>query len=100
MRIGIDARLYGPKHTGIGRYVKNLIDHLVEIDHQNHYILFGDQEVLSVYSQYKNVKIINYTPHVYTIAEQLGALIFLWHRLDLLHIPHINSPIFYPKKII
>src|SRR5687767_9550401 len=101
MRIGIDARLFGPKHTGIGRYVKNLIDHLVELDHQNTYILFGDPVSLEVYKQYKNVKIVKFTPRVYTIKEQLwGPFVFLWHKLDLLHVPHINTPVFYPNKII
>ena len=27
--IVIDARLYGPKHTGIGRYTKNLLKSLI-----------------------------------------------------------------------
>jgi glycosyltransferase involved in cell wall biosynthesis len=96
MRIGIDARLYGPKHTGIGRYVKNLIDHLLELDHQNMYVLFGNPQDLEIYKQYKNVQIVKFTPRVYTLAEQfLGPFVFSLAKLDLLHVPHINAPIFY-----
>ena len=28
MKIGIDARLYGTEHTGLGRYVTKLVDNL------------------------------------------------------------------------
>ena len=40
MKIGIDCRMYGPKHTGIGRYVQNLVENLLEIDKENSYVLF------------------------------------------------------------
>lgn len=101
MKIGIDARLFGPKHTGIGRYVKNLIDHLVELDHQNTYVLFGDEEELSIYKHYNNVTIVKFTPRVYTLREQLwGPLVFLWYRLNILYVPHINASVLYPKKTI
>lgn len=101
MRIGIDVRFYGPKHTGIGRYVKNLVDHLVELDHQNHYVLFGNPDDLQSYIHHKNVTIVKYTPRIYTLREQLfGPIIFLFSKLDLLHIPHFNAPVLYPKKTL
>ena len=37
-RIGIDARLY--EETGVGRYIRSLLEHLAKIDMTNHYILF------------------------------------------------------------
>ena len=40
MKIGIDARMYGLEHAGIGRYVKNLIHYLLKIDKKNQYVLF------------------------------------------------------------
>ena len=41
MRIGIDARMYGPESTtGIGTYIKGLTDNLFLIDQKNEYILF------------------------------------------------------------
>ena len=40
MKIGIDCRLYGPKHTGIGRYVQNLVEELLKMDSSNEYVLF------------------------------------------------------------
>ena len=44
MRIGIDARLYGIKNRGLGRYVKELVDGLLAMDNQNEYVIFCSQE--------------------------------------------------------
>jgi len=38
MRIGIDARLI--KETGVGRYIRNLIDEVSIIDQTNTFIVF------------------------------------------------------------
>ena len=43
MRIGIDARFYG--EAGPGRYVKNIIEHLENIDNENEYIIFLRKKV-------------------------------------------------------
>ena len=46
-KILIDARLYGPKHTGIGRYVKNLLLALTTLPNFKkyswHLIVYQDQ---------------------------------------------------------
>ena len=34
MRIGIDARMFGLKHAGIGRYVENLVLKILEQDNK------------------------------------------------------------------
>ena len=44
MKIGIDARFWG--HAGPGRYVKNLILNLEEIDRGNEYAIFLNLEGL------------------------------------------------------
>ena len=46
MRIGIDARFYGPRvgGGGIGRYVAELVTNLQRIDTQNSYVLFLRKE--------------------------------------------------------
>ncbi len=38
--IGIDARMYGLKHAGIGRYVKNLIEEISKSAIHNSQFLF------------------------------------------------------------
>ena len=39
MKIGIDARMYGPKQGGLGRYVEQLVLELEKIDNQNEFVL-------------------------------------------------------------
>ena len=39
MKIGIDARLWN--QTGVGRYIRNLIINLSEIDEKNEYVVFA-----------------------------------------------------------
>ncbi|MFH1461023.1 MAG: hypothetical protein ABIF84_01195, partial [Patescibacteria group bacterium] len=49
IRIGIDARFYGPKQKGLGRYVQKLIENLERIDENNQYIIFLRKENWSEY---------------------------------------------------
>jgi len=46
MKIGIDARFFGPRvgGGGLGRYVSELVTHLQKIDQRNQYILFLKKE--------------------------------------------------------
>ena len=47
MRIGIDARMWGEKQTGIGLYIENLTRYLLKIDKQNQYVLFLKKDFFS-----------------------------------------------------
>lgn len=58
MRIGIDARPLIEKKTGIGYYLKYLLENILNNDKQNEYILFSDREVFFDVEKYKNVSII------------------------------------------
>src|SRR3989338_9522802 len=46
MRIGIDARFYGPRvgGGGLGRYTAELVTALQELDKENEYVLFLRKE--------------------------------------------------------
>ncbi|MFA5961884.1 MAG: glycosyltransferase family 1 protein [Parcubacteria group bacterium] len=102
MKIGIDARFFGSVGKGLGRYTQKLIEKLEEIDPVNEYFVFLKKENYDEYqpknSQFKKV-LANY--HWYSFAEQL---FFPWmlrgYKLDLVHFPHFNVPIFYRKKFI
>jgi len=101
MRIGIDARLYGTKHTGIGRYTKNLLLNLARVDKKNSYIVFGGQELKEDIKSFKNFKWVKLATRPYTFAEQIiNPIIFARLKLDLLHVPHFNAPLFYQGKLI
>ena len=49
MRIGIDARFYGPPGKGLGRYTQKLIVNLERIDNANQYFVFLCQENFDEY---------------------------------------------------
>ncbi|OGD83641.1 hypothetical protein A2572_01290 [Candidatus Collierbacteria bacterium RIFOXYD1_FULL_40_9] len=101
MRIGIDARLYGPEHTGLGRYVTNLVDNLLKQDKENEYILFVDKKYSHSFQGLANVKIVKINIPIYSFSEQIILpLVYLKEKLDLLHVPHFNAPILYPKKFV
>ncbi|HLD27798.1 MAG TPA: glycosyltransferase family 1 protein [Patescibacteria group bacterium] len=102
MRIGIDARLYGTKHRGLGRYVKVLVEELVKTDTDNQYVLFLNED------NYDESSLINSSAKKvllpaswYSFKEQLlGPKIIAKEKCDLVHFPHFNVPIFYRGKFI
>jgi len=97
VKIGIDARFWGPTKTGIGRYVFELVTHLERIDKENEYVIFLQKE------DFENVefesprfkKVLADFP-IYSLSEQIKfPLVLRRERLDLLHVPHFNAPVFY-----
>ncbi len=102
MRIAVDARMYGKKFTGIGRYISELLHNLAAIDQENEYLIllrkdnFDECQI----NQPNFKKILADFPH-YSIAEQTKFLRFL-NKLDvdLVHFPHFNAPVFYKKPFV
>jgi len=102
MKIGIDARMYGKAQSGIGNYIKQLTGHIFELDKTNDYYLFLLDPIFSEYQPpYPNIHKIKVTSRWYSLAEQTK---FLWdinkYKLDLIHFPHFNAPIFYNRPRI
>lgn len=102
MRIGIDARFFGPSGTGLGRYTQRLVENLEKIDHKNQYVVFLGKENFDEYKpKASNFKKVLADFRWYTIAEQIKMPSLLnKYNLDLVHFPHFNVPIFYRKKFI
>jgi len=95
LKIAIDCRFWGPKHTGLGRYTENLVKNLLKIDKNNHYIFLVREQ-----PELKSKAIINYQITdclPYSLKEQF-LLPGLLKRIkpDLVHFPHFNVPIFCP----
>lgn len=100
MKIGIDARLYGLKHAGIGRYTQNLIGELAKIDKKNEYTLFVTNPK-DIDQLPNNFKLIKANIRHYTFAEQTKFLSLLnSQKLDFVHFTHFNVPIFYSKPFM
>ncbi len=100
MRIGIDARLYGTKHAGIGRYTAELIKNLEKIDSTNDYFIFLAKSNWAEYEP-NNPKFTKVSADfkVYGVFEQLLYPFQLYsYKLDLVYFTHFNVPILYAKK--
>lgn len=102
MKIAIDARMYGPKQGGLGRYIEQLILNLEKIDVENKYIILLRKENFNDYlpSNPHFQKIIVDIPW-YGWKEQilLPALIKKL-QVDLVHFPHWNVPLFFNKNFV
>ncbi len=104
MRIGIDARFYGPRvgGGGIGRYTQQLVDHLQTIDQEHDYVLFLKKD------NFHECKITNprfekvmADVHWYGLKEQIVMpRLIRRSRVDFIHIPHWNVPLFCPVPFL
>ena len=102
MRIGIDARFYGFIGKGLGRYTQKLIENLEKIDKINQYFIFLIKDNIDEYEpKSSNFKKVLADYRWYTLSEQVKLPFLLKkYKLDLMHFPHFNIPIFYRKKFI
>lgn len=98
--IVIDARLYGPTHTGIGRYTKNLLLALTNLSDFKKYkfslIIYPELQDIIKKDLGDNFHYVVTNIRHYSLKEQL-YLPFVLYRLkpNLVHFTHFNKPIFY-----
>jgi len=93
LRIAIDCRFWGTKHTGLGRYTENLVLNLLEIDKVNRYFLFVSENNETMKQCNKATVLPLNTPH-YSLKEQIIIPKILKEiNPDLVHFPHFNVPI-------
>lgn len=100
--MGIDARMLGPEQTGIGRYIENLVRELLAIDAAHRYVLFVRPKAMPFLPfPSDRIRIVPVDIHWYSVREQLLLpRIFARERLDLLHVPHFNAPIWYSGRMV
>lgn len=99
MRIGIDARMSGPAHAGIGRYVENLIKELSK--NKNLELVLFVRKSNQAIRQSGNQAIVEADIPHYSLAEQfLMPGIIKKAQVDLMHFPHFNIPVFYTGKYV
>ncbi len=103
-RIGIDCRLAGAEHAGIGRYLTHLVNGLVELNVPVTWVCVfrsEDQAKKVLGDRFSKVEVVYTSAAHYSIAEQwkLPGL-YRGLKLDLLHVPHFNVPFGYSGKMI
>ncbi|MBU0707148.1 glycosyltransferase family 4 protein [Patescibacteria group bacterium] len=102
MHIGIDARFLGPEGKGLGRYTEKLIKNLETVDQMNRYSIFLRQENWDKYTpENSSFRKVLAPYRWYSLKEQTDFPRLLnKERLDLVHFPHFNIPIFYRKPFV
>jgi len=117
MRIGIDARFYGPVGKGLGRYTQEVVDNIMKImsayplrqsaesergGADFDFVIFLSPENFDEFvCEQDNVKKVCLKISWYSWQEQLLMPFYLWReKLDLIHFPHFNVPLLTPTKFI
>lgn len=102
MKIGIDARLWS--QGGVGRYIRNLVINLSEIDAKNDYVLFALKDDLGNIKENVNNekwKIVESDIHWHTISEQIKfSRVLNKEKLELVHFPYFSVPFTYRKPYV
>lgn len=100
MKIGIDARFWN--ETGVGRYIRNLVEELSEIDSTNSYVLFMKSNDAKAFKP-KNDRwnVVATDIHWHSLSEQIYfSHILNEQNLDLMHFPYFSIPIRYSRPYI
>lgn len=102
IKIGIDARFFGPKQKGLGRYVQKLVENLEKVNSTNKFVIFLRKENWDEYQPANpNFKKVLADYKWYSIKEQIFMPFKIQKAgIDLMHFPHFNVPIFCFKPFI
>ncbi len=104
MKIGIDARMMS-SNFGIGRYVQQLVKHLLEIDSEDEFVFFvRDARDLTLDpspTRRGDLKVVEADIPWYGWEEQVKfKKIIDKEKVDLMHFPHWNVPLLYNKPFV
>ena len=102
IKIGIDARFFGPKQKGLGRYVQKLVENLEKVNSTNKFVIFLRKENWDEYKPTNsNFKKVLADYKWYGLKEQIFMPFKIRKSgIDLMHFPHFNVPIFCFKPFI
>jgi len=105
-KIGIDVRMMGLENAGIGRYIANLVREIknekLKIKNWRLYLFVKNKtQISSSTEQLNNLTIIEVRARHYSLKEQFLIPWIVWQsKLDLVHFPHFNVPIFCPVPFV
>ena len=95
MEIGFDARMID--RSGIGRYIRSLLNEYRRMPVAGGIHIFGNKEELAEYSSHFKVEVVNFP--IYRAGEQ----VLFPHKIrkfPVFHSPHYNAPLFYRGKLV
>lgn len=104
MKIGIDTRLWN--ESGVGRYTRNLIRNVLELDKKNEYVLFVrsreyDYILNNETQNSQNCRIVKADVRWHSLDEQFKfPAILKAENIDLMHFPYFSVPILYDRPFV
>ena len=99
--IGIDARFYGPVGKGLGRYTQEIVDRIISANSDYCYVIFLSRENYDDFQEGENVRKVLVSARWYSVREQVELpLKIIKYRIDLMHFPHFNVPVFCFVKFV
>lgn len=95
MNIGIDISQVVYEGTGVGRYVREMVKQIVQIDTENTYILFGSslRQKDKLWDFGKVIQKINSSVKLIIIPLPLTILDILWNKLHIFPITRFTGPL-------
>lgn len=105
MKVFVDARML--YKSGIGRYIRNILQETLLLDKELTYLLAGSVEESSYFRAESllsdlQIKSIDYNNRIYTISEQVrGSILAFRHAsCDVFFYPHYNVPWLCPENSV
>ncbi len=106
MTIGIDIRILGNQHGGIGRYTLELVQEILRQDPDQKYLLFynsnnASEADIRQLAEFRNAELIPTPYRHYSFGEQTAFLRLLnAYRPDLMHFTNFNVPVLYRRPFV
>lgn len=101
MKIGIDARMFGPFHSGLGRTNQQHILALQKLDTDHEFVLFLNDDSFDSVPEHDNFKKVRVNIGWYGWEEQVKfTKIIKREDVDLMHFPHWNVPLSYNEPFV
>ena len=99
-KVAIDVRML--HHSGIGRYIRDVVPALVGEMPNVYFYLIGPQNTHDEFFGHSsgNFEIINCGSPIYSVAEQISLKRKIPRDVDVFWSPHYNIPVFYCGKLL
>ena len=101
MKILIDARMFGLEHSGIGRYLINLVEELKKLRTEKQFVILLRKKYFDELNLPRNWKKVLADFGHYGFEEQF-KLPYIISKLkpDLVHFPHFNIPFLWKGNFV
>jgi len=100
VRLTVDLRMF--RHSGIGRYLRNLLPPLLPLLDADHVRVLGSRDLFASAPWLSDPRIELFTTSaaIYSPQEQLLSLRGAYRDTDLLWVPHYNAPLWHSGRMV